>query len=56
MSVASFRGTVKNLTYVSLHLRGVRNEKDFSCLASVNEPSKLARKMSLNFGRVMLLR
>jgi hypothetical protein len=55
-SEASFRGTVANLTNDSLHKGGVRNDKGFGVLAAENEPSKLAKWKSSEFGRVRQLR
>ena len=52
MLVASSRGTVANLTNDSLHKGGVRNDKGFGVLAAENEPSKLAKWKSSEFGRV----
>jgi hypothetical protein len=51
MSEASSRGTVANLTNDWLHIGGVRNDKGFGGLATENEPSKLAKWKSSEFGR-----
>jgi hypothetical protein len=56
MSEASSRGTFANLTNDSLQKGGVRNDKGFGVLAAENEPLKLVKWMSSEFGRESQLR